>query len=409
MITGVTAQGLKYALHRRKGSVAYCAMSVGSGTRDEKGFHEGIAHFTEHTIFKGTSHRKASQINGYLDRLGGELNAFTTKEETVFHTTVLKEDYRKAADLLFDLVSSSDFPQKEIETEKGVVIDEIAQYKDSPAEDIYDRFEEMIYGEHPLGGRILGTQKSVKKITSEELLEYRRSRFLPSNMTFSLVADVPERRMEEYVRGVSEKYFGQVEVSADYSRSLSKPEAVIFDKTVDKRNHEANAIVGALAPGLYDGRQRLACVLLCNILGGPASNSLLNATLREKHGWVYGVECSYTQYSDSGIVTISIGCDRDNLDKCFAEIDRVITELQTTPLSPAKLRAAKKQLLGQLMISSDNGETQCLSMGKNLLAFGRVATDGENIKAIEEISSEDLRSLAERIFDKSCRSKLVYL
>lgn len=408
MTTGRTEQGLAYAVKRSSSAVAYCAISVKCGTRDEKGFHPGIAHFVEHTIFKGTVNRKASQINGCLDRLGGDLNAFTTKEETVFHTTTLKADLPKAADLLMDLVTGSTFPQKAIQTEMGVVVDEIAQYKDSPADDVYDRFEEMLFEGHPLGGRILGTAASVKKMTSEELVEFRRSRFHASRMAFTVVADIEEEKMAELICRLSAKYFTG-EVESPYERVTMAPQPRHFDKTVDKRNHEANGIIGGVAPSLYEEHDRLVCVLLCNIIGGPASNSMLNSALREKHGWVYGAECSYTQYADSGIVTISIGCDKENLEKCFAQTDRILEKMRTEPLSPAKLRAAKKQLLGQLLISSDNGETQALSMGKSMLSFGRIASDEENIKAIESITSEELRNMACRVFEPSAISRLVYL
>ena len=182
-----------------------------------------------------------------------------------------------------------------------------------------------------------------------------------------------------------------------------------FDKTIDKHNHEVNAVIGATAPSLYDERERIAAVLLANILGGPASNSLLNSLLREKNGWVYNVECSYTQYRDSGIMAISIGCDKSNLDKCLADIYKTIARLQDEPLSPARLRAAKKQLIGQLAISSDSGETQCLAMGKSLLAFGKISSFQEDRERIESVTSQELQQAARSIFAPGKISKLVYL
>ena len=195
MISGKADCGLRYAVKKSGSAVGYCALSIKCGTRDEEGYPSGIAHFVEHTIFKGTSRRSASVINGYLDRLGGELNAFTTKEEIVIHATVLKEDLAKAASLLFELATSPTFPEHEINTEKGVVIDEIHSYKDTPSEDIYDRFEEMIFEGHPLSGPILGTVKSVKKISSGELLRFVREKFVPCRMAFTIVADIDEKRM----------------------------------------------------------------------------------------------------------------------------------------------------------------------------------------------------------------------
>ena len=409
MISGKADCGLQYAVRRSGSAVGYCALSIKCGTRDEAGYHAGIAHFVEHTIFKGTEHRSASVINSYLDRLGGELNAFTTKEEIVFHATVLKEDLNKAASLLLELATCPTFPENEIQTEKGVVIDEIHSYKDTPSEDIYDKFEEMIFAGHPLSGNILGTTMSVKKITREELLKFVKEKFQPCRMAFTVVADIDEARMEKAVLKLAEKYFG-TEPSAPFScGNYSTPSAEPFDKTLNKRNHQANCVIGALAPSLYQERERLATVLLCNILGGPASNSILNSVLREKNEWVYGVECGYTQFADTGLVAITLGCDKANLEKCLKAIDKEIEKLQAEPLSDRKLRAAKKQLLGQLAISSDNGETQCLSMGKGLLAYGKVSSGKENRSLVEGITAEDVRDMAVRIFDKEKISKLIYI
>ena len=419
MISGKASCGLQYAVKRSGSAVGYCALSIRCGTRDEAGYHAGIAHFVEHTIFKGTEHRSAAVINSYLDKLGGELNAFTTKEEIVFHATVLKEDLNKAASLLFELATCPTFPEHEIQTEKGVVIDEIHSYKDTPSEDIYDRFEEMIFMGHPLSGTILGTTVSVKKITREELLKFVKEKFQPCRMAFTIVADIDEKRMEKGILKLMEKYFGNG--SADCSSSgncnerpfpcgnYSTTIAEKFDKTINKRNHQANCVIGALAPSLYQERERLATVLLCNILGGPATNSILNSVLREKYGWVYGVECGYTQFADTGLVTVTLGCDKANLDKCLKAIDKEIAKLQDEPLSERRLKAAKKQLLGQLAISGDNGETQCLSMGKGLLAYGKVSSGKENKSLVEGITAEDIREMAVKIFDKDRLSKLIYI
>lgn len=410
MRSGKAGCGMQYAVKKSGSAVGYCALSIKCGTRDEAGYHAGIAHFVEHTIFKGTEHRSAYVINSYLDRLGGELNAFTTKEEIVFHATVLKEDLGKAASLLLELATCPTFPENEIQTEKGVVIDEIHSYKDSPSEDIYDRFEEMIFKGHPLSGNILGTAGSVKKITRDELLQFVKEKFLPEKMAFTIVADIGEERMEKEVLKLAEKFFGEyIPAEGTSETKLSIPAAEPFEKTVSKRNHQANCVIGALAPSLYQERERLATVLLCNILGGPASNSILNSILREKNGWVYGVECGYTQFSDTGLVAITLGCDKANLEKCLKAIDKEIGKLQAEPLSERKLKAAKKQLLGQLAISSDNGETQCLSMGKGLMAYGKVSSGSENRSLVEGITAEDVREMAVRIFDKDRLSRLIYI
>lgn len=409
MRSGKAGCGLQYAVKRSGSAVGYCALSIKCGTRDEEGYHGGIAHFVEHTIFKGTEHRSASVINSYLDRLGGELNAFTTKEEIVFHATVLKEDLGKAASLLLELATCPTFPEHEIQTEKGVVIDEIHSYKDTPSEDIYDRFEEMIFTGHPLSGNILGTTASVKKISRDELLKFVKEKFLPGRMAFTIVADIDEARMEKDIIKMAEKYFGTEPVSCPDIPCRRQPSGEIFDKTISKRNHQANCVIGALAPSLYQERERLATVLLCNILGGPATNSILNSVLREKNGWVYGVECGYTQFADTGLVAITLGCDKANLEKCLKAIDKEIAKLQAEPLSERRLKAAKKQLLGQLAISSDNGETQCLSMGKGLLAYGKISSGKDNKAMVEAITAEDVQEMAQTIFDKDKISKLTYI
>ena len=412
MIIGKTDCGLQYAVKQRVSPVAYCALSIKCGTRDEEGFNGGIAHFVEHTIFKGTTRKSATVINGYLDKLGGELNAFTTKEEIVLHATVLKEDLNKAAALLLEMVMDATFPDTELKTEKGVVIDEIRSYKDSPSEDIYDKFEEMLFEGHPLSGNILGTAASVRKIKREEVLRFVRERFLPHKMALTVVADLEEKKMEKLVRKlVAGAFEDRCPEDGVYGkdRVLASPAARKFDICLNKRNHQANCIIGGLAPSLYQDRERLATVLLCNILGGPANNSILNSVLREKNGWVYGVECSYTQYADTGIVTISLGCDKANLDKCVTAVWKELEKLKTVTLSERKLKSAKKQLLGQLAVSGDNGETQCLSMGKSLLAFGKIADSAENKAMVDGITAEDIRMMACEIFASEKISQLIYI
>ena len=409
MITGKASCGMQYAVKKGGNAVGYCSLTIKCGTRDEGDFHSGIAHFTEHTLFKGTEHKSARVINGYLDKLGGELNAFTTKEEIVIHSTVLKEDLGKAASLLLELATCPAFPEEEIEVERGVVIDEINSYKDSPADDVYDRFEEAILAEHPLGKTILGTASSVRKITSTELREFVRERFTPRNMALAIVADIDERKMEDSVLKLAGKVFNGNWLESKERILVPVNGTPVFNRTVNKKNHEVNAVLGGLAPSLYDTTDRFPAILLSNIIGGPASNSLLNDLLREKHGWVYGVESSYTQYSETGVMAISLGCERANLEKCLDSVWKVIRRMQDEPLSESALKASKKQLLGQLAISSDNGETQSLSMGKSLVSFGKVSSDQENREAIEAISAESLQRVARNTFDPEKTSSLIFL
>lgn len=402
---------MKYAVRRSGSSVAYCALSIKCGTRDEDGYHSGIAHFTEHTLFKGTARKSASAVNSYLDRLGGELNAYTTKEEIVIHATVLKEDLGKAASLLLELATSATFPEKEIEKEKGVVIDEINSYKDSPSEEIYDRFEELLFQGHPLSRPILGTSASVKRITGSELHRFIAEKFIPGDMAFTVVADVSERQMADRIERLSGKFFtAGTGIPAPGEPPLPEVFAACrFDKTLNKHNHQVNCIIGNTAPSLYEDPDRISAALLCNILGGPASNSILNSALREKYGWVYGVECSYTQYADAGIAAISFGCDRSNYEKCLEVIGKEVRKLQDSELSQTKLKAARKQFLGQLAIASDNGESQCLSMGKSLLAYGTVMSDIQTREKVEAVTAAAIRDSARRIFGQTDCSRLIYL
>jgi predicted Zn-dependent peptidase len=381
-------------------------------------------------MFRGTARKSAAVIAGYLDRLGGELNAYTTKEEIVLHATVLKEDLGKAARLLFELATEATFPDDEIETERGVVLDEIISYKDNPAEDVYDRFEGMLFEGHPLGRPILGTTASVKRIRPEDLRQFVRTFFTPDRMAFTVVADIDEKMLEKKVLGMVAKLFGEISPRASLGRNDKKPSLgrndntpvissggeagvekspVPFSKTIDKRHHEVNAVIGGRAPSLYDEEDRITAAVLSSILGGPASNSLLNRELREKNGWVYSVECTYTQYADTGIVAITFGCDRQSLEPCLKALDRILARLRDIPLSPRILKAYKKQLLGQLAIASDNGEAQCLSMGKSLLAWGKIDTSEETRARIEAVTPEALQEMARRLFDPASLSRLIYL
>lgn len=410
MISGRADCGIRYAVKRSGSAVAYCSLGIACGTRYEQGFHSGIAHFTEHTLFKGTEHKSSSVINGYLDRLGGELNAYTTKEEIVLHATILKEDLSKASSLLMEIATEATFPDNEVNTERGVVIDEIKSYKDSPSEDVYDRFEEKLFRGHSLSMPILGTPQSVRATSAEELRRFYKEKFVPGSMVFTIVADIDEKRMEADLLRTFDKFFSG---SGMVSGELTRPESVtldnVFDEVINKRNHEANAVLGGYAPSLYEERERIATSLMSNILGGPAMNSILNDILREKHGWVYGVESSYTQYSDTGIMAISLGCERENTEKCIEAVRREVSKLQDNALTDRKLRAAKKQFLGQIAISSDNGESQCLSMGKSLLAYGKVASAEEIKLEIEAVSADLIRDMACRIFAPDRTSCLILL
>ncbi len=410
MRSGRSESGLSFAVKSSTSKVAYCSLSVRCGTRAEGDLPQGTAHFVEHTIFKGTKHFSASRINSSLDRLGGELNAYTTKEEIVLHATVLREDIWKAVGLLMEIATRATFPEHEIETERGVIIDEIISYKDSPSDDIFDTFESRFFEGSPLGRLILGTVESVGSITVEDLKAYYRRNFIPSNMALCIVASGDEEKLEKQMLALAGKFItpgeDQMVIPGEDRVSSSRH----FDITEDKHNHEANALLGAEAPSLYNpDSERVTAALLTNILGGPSSNSMLGAYLREKHGWVYSIECAYAQFRETGMITISLGCEKENLAKCLRAVERILSKICSAPLSEAKLKAAKKQLLGQLAISGEGGETQCLSMGKSMISFGKIMKDEQTRALIDAITAEDLHKMAVRTFSPGKVSKLVYL
>ena len=408
MREGITGSGLRYAVATGGRSVAWCALTVRCGTADEGDFPAGIAHFMEHNLFRGTKRRSSSYISSRLDRLGGELNAFTTKEEIVLHATVLKNDLPKAVALLLELASEASFPDDEVETERGVVLDEIISYKDNPFEDVYDRFEEMLFDGHRLSRSILGTVVSVKKITPSDLRAFYAKMFVPGRMALTIVAPDDEPSLEKLALKLTEPVFptGSGEI-ARLPMSFAAPAP--FAKRVDKRNHEVNAVIGGPAPSLFDGEARYPVFLLANILGGPASNSVLGRLLRDKHGWVYGVECSYTQYSDTGIVAISFGCDRPNLEKCLEAVRHQLDRLCAAPMAASSVKAAVRQLLGQMAVSSESGEARCLSMGKSLISYGRVTPSSETRALLEAVTPERLQDAASKLFAPEALSSLIFL
>lgn len=431
MKIGTAAGSLRYAVLKSGGRVAYCALSISGGTSAEGSRPCGTAHFLEHTLFKGTDRHNASWVAGRLDQLGGELNAYTAKEEIVLHATVLKEDLRTALDLLLELATCPSFPQKEIDVERGVVIDEIRSGKDVPQDEIYDEFEELFFESHPLSRRILGTASSVRSITREHLCSFVRDNFRPDRMAITVVSGQEEDYAEALILKLAQKYFSTpvrgsipnpstdpgvapgpglgtapgVAPSAGFAPSAS---VSVFSKTVSRRYHEACIVIGAQAPSLFSGKERTVAALLANILGGPATNSLLNLYLREKKGWVYGIECSYTQYSSTGVMAILIGCEHSNVDSCISATKKIIGSLIDKPMSEGKLKAAKRQFLGQMGIAADNGESLCLSMGKSLLAFGKVSTLQQNVEAVESITVSDIQEMARRIFSPEKISTLIY-
>ncbi len=407
---------MRFAFKHSLSPVAYCALHIKSGTRYEAPGQGGLAHFTEHLLFKGTESRSAGTVNSFIEKLGGELNAYTTKEETVIHATVLKEDLRKAVDLLTDIAFRCIFPEKEIEKERGVVLEEINTYRDSPSEQIFDDFEEMLFEGTPLSMPVLGKARYLKKAGRDTVRSYYNAMFRPDNMYFTIVAGLDEKKAGDMVVRAMERY-STSGWSLELEQSETCPASAApfpgsgrtpFDKTIARHNHQAHCIIGARAYSAYDSR-RIPLSLLINILGGPVANSRLNILLREKYGLVYSADASYSPYSDNGVAAIYFGCEKSNVGRCSAIIDRMLDGFRNGTISPRALASAKKQFLGQLAIASDNGEAQVLSMGKSLMTYGRVIENEETAAMIEAVTAEDLRCTAAEVFAPEVLSRLTYI
>ncbi|MBR0499533.1 MAG: insulinase family protein [Bacteroidales bacterium] len=403
--------GLRFAFRRTRSQVAYSALAIKSGTRNEPEGFSGIAHMTEHMLFKGTLKRTPQQISNRLEMLGGELNAYTAKEETVLYSTVLKEDTAKAVELLFELAFTSTFPQKELDKERCVVIDEINMYKDSPSECIFEEFEKMLFDTSPLSRPILGNVKSLRKIDSAALRDYVRENFRPENMCIAIVGNITPQRAEKIARQAAAKYIPDGYVPSQRPEKPSAPAELPqpprFEREVAKKNHQINCIIGTTAYSYYDNR-RMEMVLLANLLGGPSANSRLNQKLREKNALVYAVDASFTQFADNGSLLIYFGCEKANLDRCIALVHEELALLRNKPLSERALRSARKQLLGQLAVASDNGESQALSMAKSMLVFDGILPDDEVRRRIEAITPESLQQVAASVLAEDRLSTLIF-
>lgn len=406
--------GMAFAFERCTSPVACCAVHVKSGTRHEPDGMGGLAHFAEHLLFKGTEGRKASTVNAMIERLGGELNAYTTKEETVIHATVLKEDLPKAIDLLMDISFRCVFPEKEIEKERSVVLEEINTYKDSPSEQIFDDFEELLFKGTPLSMPVLGKAASLRRIRRSTVEEYYRKCFVPSNMFFTATADLPEEKVLGVVLRYLDKYCPAAYAADSHVSGQQDgiPEELgyipPFCKTVNRRSHQVHCIIGARSFSAYRN-ERVPAGLLVNILGGPVANSRLNVLLRERNGLVYSVDASIGLYSDSGVASIYFGCEKSNVRKCEKLIGKVLEEMISERMSDRTLKGAKKQFLGQMTIASDGVESKTLSMGKSLMMYGRVISLDESRELIEQVTAEDVRCAAESIFAEGKLSKLLYV
>ncbi len=399
--------GLRIIHKLSPGPVVYCGFAVNAGTRDEQPEEYGMAHFVEHLLFKGTQKRKAWHILNRMENVGGELNAYTSKEETFIYSACLSDDSERAIELLCDLVCNSQFPEKEIIKEKDVVLDEINSYKDNPSELIFDDFENLLFENHAIGHHILGEKKTLKKFNQERCMNFFKQHYRPENMAFFFYGQIPFRKIVRLV----EKYWNKEINTADLNRSNKREvPAVIEARQIesDKKLHQAHVMIGARAYDLHN-RKRTGLYLLNNILGGHGMNSRLNLSLREKNGLVYNVESGITSYSDSGIITIYFGTDPKSKDRCIELAMKEVHRMCHEKLKPSQLLAAQKQLKGQLGISSENGENIALGMGKSFLHLNKYDNLQQVYAKIDKVTSEDLLEIANEIFDENNLFRLIYV
>ncbi len=393
--------GIK-GIHRQiKSGVTHCGLLINAGTRDELKGEMGLAHFAEHSIFKGTERRKAYQVNCRLENLGGELNAFTTKEDTTIHATTLRADFSKAVELISDIAFHSTYPEKELEREKEVIYDEINTYKDSPSELIYDTFEELVFKDSELGHNILGLKRDIRRFTGDSIRQFAARCYTTDQMVFSSIGNISPKRIE----ATAMRYLGDIPASTRNFQRTAPQEMIHFEQTLKRHTHQTHCMIGGRAYGISE-RKRLPLSLLINVLGGPCANSILNTVVRERHGLTYNIEASYTPYVDSGLVSIYFGAERNNTERVIELINSEIEKLCQTPLSPRQLSMAKKQFAAQVAISTESNEGYMLGAGKSYLVHDTVDTTEEIYRKVMSLSAEEITEVANEIFTE--KSILIY-
>ena len=397
------SNGLRIIHEPSSSKVAYCGFAVDAGTRDEAENEQGMAHFVEHLIFKGTRKRKAWHILNRMENVGGDLNAYTNKEETVIYSAFLTEHFGRALELLADIVFHSTFPQNEIEKETEVIIDEIQSYEDTPSELIFDDFEDMIFRNHPLGRNILGRPDLLKKFRSEDAMAFTSRFYQPSNMVFCVLGDF---NFQKIVRQVEKLLVDLPLVTVENQRTIP-PLYVPEQLVVHKETHQAHVMIGSRGYNAYDDK-RTALYLLNNILGGPGMNSRLNVSLRERRGLVYTVESNLTSYTDTGAFCIYFGTDPEDVDTCLKLTYKELKRMRDVKMTSSQLMAAKKQLIGQIGVASDNNENNALGMAKTFLHYNKYESSESVFRRIEALTAEGLLEVANEMFAEEYLSTLIY-
>lgn len=398
--------------------VVYCGYQINAGTRNEEPGEEGLAHFCEHVTFKGTERRKAWHILNCLESVGGDLNAYTNKEGTVYYSAILKEHIARAVDLLTDIVFHSVYPQAEIDKEVEVICDEIESYNDSPAELIYDEFENIIFKDSPLGHNILGTAEQVRSFKTEDALRFTRKLYRPDNAIFFAYGDIDFKKLvrllqraladdESVVNLAEEKSVSSVK-SVGPKNYPSVGDGIAGQTIVMQKNtHQAHVMIGTRAYDVNDSR-RMPLYLLNNMLGGPGMNAKLNLALREHNGLVYTVESTMVAYGDTGIWSIYFGCDEHDVKRCLRLVRKELDKFMQKPLSEAQLKAAKKQIKGQVGVACDNRENFALDFGKSFLHYGWEKNVDRLYEQVDEITAEQIQAVAQELFDKDRLTTLIF-
>lgn len=395
--------GLRVIFKQIVGEAAHCGIILNAGTREE-GLHEqGLAHFIEHTLFKGTSKRKFYHILSRIDSVGGELNAYTAKEETCIYASFQKQFFERAVELIADITFNSTFPVKEIEKEKDIIIDEIHSYKDTPSEQIYDDFESYLFKSHPLGNNILGTIDTVKRFKQQHILHFIKQHYLIKNMVFSVVGNYKSAQ----VRNVIEKYFSSYKTKGVPAQRKAPSKHHTFHVTQKINSNQSHCIIGSRAPSAAS-KKRTAMVLLNNLIGGPGMNSRLNLNIREKYGFAYNLDSSYVAYSDAGLFAVYLGTDKKYLNKTIDLVHRELKKLKEKPLSILQLHRAKLQLSGNIALAQENNCNLMLALGKSLLMFNKVDTLSSIYSEIQQISAVQLCDISNEVFETNALNSLTF-
>lgn len=391
-------------IHRQTASeVAHCALYLNTGSRDEAAHESGYAHFVEHILFKGTTKRNSYHILSRMEDVGGELNAFTTKEESCIHASFLPQQLSRAMELMADMVFHHHIADKSVKSEKEVIIDEINSYKDNPSEQIFDDFDEWVFRNHPLGRNILGSRSSLRTINKEKLTQFIARNYATDQMVFSSIGDIPFKSVVKYAL----KFLG--DIPAKSSPTERAPFSGYTPTRIEQRknSHQVHCILGNICYD-YHHPNRAGMLLLINLLGGPGMNTRLNLALRERNGFSYNIEASYTPYSDTGICSIYFSTDKERLERSLNIVHKELALIRQKPLGTLQLSKAKQQFIGQLAIASESLEHQMLAMGKSMLVFQKVEPIKEIYQKINAVTHSRIQDIAQEVFQEESFSRLIY-